>query len=48
MREAQTAPVIGGRILSLLGLLGLGANAVGILRARRRELAVVRAAGAPG
>lgn len=47
IRQAQTAPVIGGRILSLLGVLGLGANAVVILRARRREPAAARTAGAP-
>jgi hypothetical protein len=36
IREAQTLPIVGGRIISLLGLLGLGANAVVIGRARWR------------
>jgi hypothetical protein len=39
MREARTLPITGGRILSILGLLGLAANAVVILRARRQRLA---------
>ena len=33
IREAQTLPIVGGKILSLLGLLGLAANAVVIGRA---------------
>ncbi len=37
IREAQTLPIVGGKILSLLGLLGLTANAVVIGRAARRR-----------
>jgi hypothetical protein len=37
IREAQTLPIVGGKILSVLGLLGLAANAVVIGRARRRR-----------
>lgn len=36
IREAQTLPIVGGRIISLLGLLGLGANAAVIARASWR------------
>jgi hypothetical protein len=39
IRQAQTAPVVGGSILSILGVLGLAANVVVIIRARRRERA---------
>jgi hypothetical protein len=37
IREAQTLPIVGGKILSVLGLLGLAANAVVIGRASRRR-----------
>ncbi|HEV7494696.1 hypothetical protein [Baekduia sp.] len=37
IREARTLPIVGGRIISILGLLGLAANAVVIVRGRRRS-----------
>jgi hypothetical protein len=37
IREAQTLPVVGGRIISILGLLGLAANGAMIARGRRRR-----------
>jgi hypothetical protein len=39
IREARSAPIVGGRIISILGLLGLGANAVVMVGAgwRRRR-----------
>jgi hypothetical protein len=37
IREARTLPIIGGRIITLLGLLGLTANAAVIVRTRRRQ-----------
>ncbi|MES1171195.1 MAG: hypothetical protein ABUL56_02415, partial [Actinomycetota bacterium] len=39
IREARTLPIVGGRVISLLGLLGLAANAALIARAglRRRR-----------
>jgi hypothetical protein len=37
IREAQTLPIVGGKILSILGLLGLAAHAVAIGRATRRR-----------
>lgn len=37
VREAQTLPIVGGRIITILGLLGLAANAVVIVRGRRRR-----------
>jgi hypothetical protein len=39
IREAQTLPIVGGRIISLLGLLGLAANAAMIVRGRLRRRA---------
>jgi uncharacterized membrane protein len=36
IREARTLPIVGGRVISLLGLLGLVANAAVIVRRRRR------------
>lgn len=36
IREARSLPIVGGRILSLLGLVGLAANAGFVLHARRR------------
>jgi hypothetical protein len=35
--EARTLPIVGGRIISLLGLLGLAANAAVIARGHRRR-----------
>jgi hypothetical protein len=37
IRETQTLPIVGGKILSIFGLLGLAANAVAIGRATRRR-----------
>jgi hypothetical protein len=37
IREARTLPIVGGRIISVLGLLGLAANAAVIVRDRRRR-----------
>jgi hypothetical protein len=37
IRHAQTLPIVGGRVITLLGLLGLAANAAVILRGRRRR-----------
>jgi hypothetical protein len=36
IRQAQTVPIVGGKILTFLGLLGLAANGVVIVRARRQ------------
>lgn len=37
IREARTLPIVGGRILSILGLLGLAINAAVIARTARRR-----------
>jgi hypothetical protein len=37
IREARTLPIVGGRIISILGLLGLAANAAVIARSHRRR-----------
>jgi hypothetical protein len=37
VREARTLPIVGGRIITILGLLGLAANAVAIVLSRRRR-----------
>jgi hypothetical protein len=36
VRESRALPIVGGRIISMLGLLGLAASAVVIVRGRRR------------
>ena len=36
VREARTLPIVAGRIVSLLGLLGLAAIAVAIVRGRHQ------------
>jgi hypothetical protein len=47
VRESHALPIVGGRIISILGLLGLAANAVVVVRGRRRGLAVSDPAGPP-
>jgi hypothetical protein len=43
IREAQTPPIVGGKILSMLGLIGLATNTVLIaLAARRRRARAIR------
>jgi hypothetical protein len=37
IREARTLPIVGGRVITLLGFLGLAANAVVIVRGRLRR-----------
>ena len=37
IREANSLPIVGGKIISVLGLLGLAANAAVIARGGRRR-----------